>query len=203
MTRPTVLFLLCLLGAGCGLGKKELVYDNPLALRSTIERPATGSEEDRTYRNSKYGERVFHSVALQEPEIQGVEPRTPELQNFLQDLREALITGTLKALFESGRFGQVSDPTAAGASTELRCRVEALTHVVPLGEPVRSDPTFRDPRPKVLVLHTLEEVRSGEVVFRHTGWEMSKWEYGPWAMEDLTALAYGLALDFGEALKVE
>lgn len=203
MRRLAAFVLLSLLGAGCGLGKKELVYDNPVALRSTIERPATGSEEDRTYRNSAYGDRIFPSVTLQEPRIRGIEPRTAELQQFRSDLQEALVTGTLKALLESGRFARVADPEATDSSAAFLCRVDALAHVAALGEPIRPDPTFRDPRPKVLVIFTLEDLGSGEVVFRFTGWETSKWEYGPWAMEDLTTLAYGIALDFGEALKVE
>ncbi|MEW6489858.1 MAG: hypothetical protein AB1578_18360 [Thermodesulfobacteriota bacterium] len=126
-----------------------------------------------------------------------------EYQAFLGDLRLALEFATAQALATVPRLGSVNRSTPAGPGVALRCVIEALVHVTPTGQPVGRDPVFRDPQPKLIVVYRIEDAATDEPVFRYTSVEISHWEYGPWAMEDLLARAVQAAGELREALAKE
>lgn len=188
------------LALGCGSGEVRKTYDNQRALQSTVDRPAAGSPSERTYRNSRYRERAFRGVRVTDPIIRAQDWEDRDYREFVTGLREALLAGTSRAIADAKRYGGLVAGPAAG---DLVCRVEALPHVTPLGRPVRPDPVFHDPRPKLIVVFTLKDAATREVVLRYTDWGTSQWDYGAWAMEDLRAVGLKLAEGFGEVLKAE
>lgn len=185
---------------GCGAGEVRKTYDNRRALESRVERPASGSPADRTYRNPGFRETRFGGVRVEEPRLRGELPGDPAYEAFLAGLRETLWVGTAQALRDAGRYGPVERGPAAG---DLVCRIEALPHVAALGQPVRPDPVFGDTRPKLIAVFTVARVQTGEVVLKYTAWAVSQWDYGPWAMEDLQTAALRLAGEFQEVLGQE
>jgi hypothetical protein len=189
---------------GCALGKgaKER-YDNAAALQSTVHRPAGGSAEDRTYRNSRYRGVAFSGVRVRPPALEAASYDDPEFREFLGDLERTLAGGTLQALASVPRLGPVNPSGPAGSGPALRCVTEALVHVTPTGHPVGRDPVFRDPRPKLIVVYRIEDAATGDPVFQYTSVGISHWEYGPWAMEDLLARAAQIAGELREALAKE
>ncbi len=187
--------------AACHQKRKyaEVPYDNPKGLASTLDKPATGGSEDRAYRNSRYRDQeLLAPVTVLEPEVREQTLDDPEYQSFLQGLRSTLVDVTAGALAESRRFAgvQVAGQGTPRPTRDLVCTVEALPHVNLLGHPVQRDPVFRDTRPKIVLLFTVADAASGDVVYRYTAWRTSEWEYGSWAMEDLRTLTLALAREF-------
>lgn len=195
---------LALAMTACALGKgaKER-YDNAVALQSTLHRPAAGSAEDRTYRNSRYRGATFSGVRVRPPALEAASYDDAEFREFLGDLERTLEAGTLQALASVPRLGPVIPSASAGSGSALLCTTQALVHVTPTGYPVGRDPVFRDPRPKLIVVYRIEDAATGEPVFQYTSVGTSHWEYGPWAMEDLLARAVQTAGELRDALAKE
>ncbi|GAB4270411.1 MAG: hypothetical protein Kow0092_24790 [Deferrisomatales bacterium] len=200
LPRTWALLCLCSLVGGCAGPPKRVraTLDNRPALASTLERPAAGSVEQRTYRDASFLGRRFPMAVVARPTVVARAGGAPARARFLAALEEELWAGTVEALRASGRFGAVRGGEGGVPDPEaLRCTVEALPHVAALGERVRPDPVFRDPRPKIVLVFTLTEAATGRVVLKYTDWRISQWEYGPWAMEELRALALETVRTFG------
>lgn len=191
--------------AGCSWARQgtEARYDAASALASTLRQPARGTAEERTYRNGRYRGASFAGVRVLPPVLDAAPNQDPEYREFLVDLATALESGTAQALASVPRLGPVNPATPVGAGTGLVCRVEALVHVTPTGQPVARDPVFRDPRPKIIVFYRLEDAATGEAVFQYTSMGLSHWEYGPWAMEDLRVRALEIAGELLDTLGKE
>jgi len=183
--------------------KDEERYDNARALASQLHRPVDGTAEERTYRNGAYRGRAFSGVWVQEPRVEAPALEDREYQEFLEQFREDLVATTLQALAGQPRFGPVAGPEGGPGGAAVVCRTEALVHVTPTGYPVGRDPVFRDPRPKLFAVYTLEDASTGATIFKFTGQGISHWEYGPWAMEDLRVQLLKIAQEFGVALTEE
>jgi len=191
-----------LLLAACAGSRRrdEERYDHVRALASKLHRPVEGTAEERTYRNSAYRGREFSGVWMEEPRLEAPPLEDREYQEFLEQLRDDLVATASEAFSGQARFGRVSGPEGEAAGAGAVCRTEALVHVTPTGYPVGRDPVFRDPRPKILVVYTLEDAKTGATIFKFTGQGVSHWEYGPWAMEDLRAKLLEIALELQAAL---
>lgn len=182
-------------------------FTNYRALESSLARPAAGKAADRTYWNPAYANREFGSIHVTEPRIQAPAVDDVDYQRYLEDLRESLTIGMRQALAESKKFRRVTvdgagtEVTSTPGAPDLRCRVEALSHISLLGSSIRLDPAFRDPRSKILVIASLEDPQTGEVVFKYTQYEYSQWENAGWAMKDLPAKAFDVAKGLRDALK--
>jgi hypothetical protein len=168
-----------------------------------LHRPAAGTAEERAYRNGVYRGRKFAGVWVQEPRVEAAAIDDREYREFLGQFRDDLVATTAQALAGEARFGPVTGPEVADPGAEVVCRTEALVHVTPTGYPVGRDPVFRDPRPKVLVVYTLADAKTGATIFKFTGQGISHWEYGPWAMEDLRMKLLEIAQEFQSVLGEE
>lgn len=190
---------------GCSLGGRgsKNRYDNARALASSLRQPASGTAEERTYRNSRYREAAFAGVQMRPPSLEAAPYEDPEYRVFLDDLRLALEGAAAQALASVGRLGPVNPSAPVQPGVALRCTTEALVHVTPTGQPVGRDPVFRDPRPKLIVVYRIEDAATEEPVFQYTSVAVSHWEYGPWAMEDLLAEAVKIAAELRDALSKE
>lgn len=194
--------------AGCRGSTARDRYDNRRALASTLRQPASGSEDDRTYRNARFAEGVLGEVRLLDARIVAAEEDDPTYQDFLRALEADVASATASALLESERFTQVlakgDAPAAPGAGGgRFVCSVEVLAHVTADMQTVRLDPVFRDGRPKIIVVYTVGREPEGDVAFKYTSVMFSHWEYGPWAMEDLRLKAVETAAAFRDAMREE
>ncbi len=209
MSRVSLLVALvaCLVAAAaCRKGTDRDRFDNRRALASTVRQPVSGSEDDRTYRNSRYAEGSLGWIRLEAAEIDAPPEDDPAYRDFLRSLSAEIDSAAASALVESERFSPVVD---AGGGAVLAgkglpgfvCSVEALAHVPVDMQTVRVDPVFRDSRPKLIVVYTVRRESDGEVAFKYTSVVLSHWEYGPWAMEDLRLKAVESAAAFRDAIR--
>lgn len=201
-----LLAVCCMTAQGCREATERDRYDNRRALASTMHRPVSGSEDERTYRNSRYAEGVLGAVAVQRAEIEAAPEDDPGYRDFLHALSLDLESAAAAALRESMRFSPVHEAPLEGASQTSQdmafvCRIETLVHVSTDVHVVRVDPVFRDSRPKLIVVYTVQRREDGEVAFKYTSVVLSQWEYGPWAMEDLRLKAVESALAFRDAIR--
>lgn len=204
-----VALIACLVVAsGCRKGIDRDRYDNRRALGSTVRQPVSGSEDDRTYRNSRYAEGSLGWIRLRTAEIDAPPEDDPAYEDFLRSLSAEIDSAAAAALRESERFSAVlsadgAPPPAGPGAVGFVCSVEVLVHVPVDMQTVRVDPVFRDSRPKLIVVYTVQRDTDGEVAFKYTSVVLSHWEYGPWAMEDLRVKAVESAAAFRDAIREE
>jgi hypothetical protein len=210
-----------LVAIGCGGGKKSVtrekggaaeetaaqetaVQETPskggTAKDSTARNPVGGSHEDRTYIDPSARLSNYKAVLIEPPKMDTTASRNPKVDDFLNQLSGIIRGSAESAVKSTGKFPLVTqDPEAAKKEGKyLVCRNDVLVHFGSTAARVLIG--FGAGRSKLVVVPSLVDPETGEVVLKYTGWGSAPFGYGFQVLQKMQIDALEIENYFGMQL---
>lgn len=167
------------------------------ALASTAENPAEGSHAERTYRKPEVSLAGYSAVLVAPPEIETTAERNEKIDDFLAQLRGTISVSLVQALEASGKFAEVTgnEDKAKQAGRHLVCRSDVVVHFGSTA--ARLLIGMGAGRSKLIVVNSLVDPESGEVLLKYTGWGGAIAGYGFQILGKMQADAVAISQYFG------
>ena len=169
----------------------------PAAKVSTAKQPVEGSHEDRTYINMGAHLSPYKAVYVAPPTMDTTADRNEKVDDFLKRLQANIRTASVTALRGSGKFQLVTDNErdARARGKYLVYRNDVLVHfgstaarwVIGMGAG----------RSKLIVVPSLEDPGSKDVVLKYTGWGGSVAGLGFEVLDKMQADVFSIENYFG------
>ena len=178
-----------LLVIGCGGGRKNVAGEGAdvaqesagkgsTAKDSTARAPAGGSHGDRTYVNPSARLSQYKAVLIEAPAMDTTANRNEKVDDFLNQLQVIVRTSAETSVKGSGKFPLVTqDPEAAKKEGKyLVCKNDVLVHFGSTAARIMIG--FGAGKSKVVVVPSLVDPETGEVILKYTGWGSAPFGYG-------------------------
>jgi hypothetical protein len=148
------------------------------AKASTAKQPVEGSHADRTYVDPGARLAQYVAVYIAPPTMDTTADRDEKVNDFLAQMEATIRSSSESALRSTGRFGVVTtnEQEAKARGKYLVCRNDALVH---FGSTVaRVLIGMGAGRSKLLVVVSLEDPVTRDVLLKYTGWGGAVLGYG-------------------------
>lgn len=144
--------------------------DNDKARTSTARDPKSGSHGERTYLKPDARLGTYKAVLILPPTMDTTGSRTEKVDDFIAQLQGTISTSLEQSLRETRKFEVVTtDASVAKQKGKyLVCKSDALVHFGSTAARILVG--FGAGRSKLIVVASLEEPESADVVLKYTGW---------------------------------
>lgn len=199
-TAATRLFLLpvLLFALICGSAASGMAQDGKDKARtSTAKDPMSGSHEERTYLNSDAHLGSYKTVLVLSPTMDTTGKRSEKVDDFMKQLQGTISTSLEQALRGTGKFETVTmdEPVAKQKGKYLVCRSDALVHFGSTA--ARMLIGFGSGRSKLIVVTSLEDPTTGDILLKYTGWGGAIAGYGFQILGKMQTDAIAISQYFG------
>jgi hypothetical protein len=137
---------------------------------STAKDPAKGSNDNRTYRNEKINLDQYQAVFIENASVDTTASRNEKVDDFLRQMQGIVNTSVQQALQASGRFKTITTvkDDAKSKGKYLLCRSDVLVHFGSTA--ARFLIGMGAGKSKLIMVNSLEDPETGEVILKYTGW---------------------------------
>lgn len=197
-----------LVAIGCGGGKKNVAGEEgdatqesaakgSTAKESTARTPAGGGHGERTYISPSARLSQYKAVLVEPPAMDTTASRNAKVDDFLNQLQGIIQSSAETAVKGTGKFPLVtSDPEAAKKEGKyLVCKNDVLVHFGSTAARIMIG--FGAGKSRLVVVPSLEDPATGEVVLKYTGWGSAPFGYGFQVLQKMQVDAMEIENYFG------
>lgn len=168
---------------------------------STAKEPAGGSHEERTYRAAKVNLSKYQAVFIESPSVDTTASRNEKVDDFLKQLQGTTSASLQQALHGSGHFTTVTTvkKDAVSNGKYLICRSDVMVHFGSTA--ARMLVGMGAGRSKLVVVTSLEDPETGEVIVKYTGWGGAVGGFGFQILGKMQADVTTIAQYFGNLVR--
>ncbi|HMK56897.1 MAG TPA: DUF4410 domain-containing protein [Dissulfurispiraceae bacterium] len=172
--------------------------DSEVAKNSTIENPAKGSHEERTYVNPSIKLKAYKAVLVESAVMTTTtDPNEEKVKNFLDELQGSINSSMTQALQATERFSVVTNKKdkAAAKGKYLVSRTQCQVHFGSTA--ARFLVGFGAGKSKLTMIVSLVDPETGEVVLKYTGWGGAIAGFGAQVMDKMRVDTMSISNYFG------
>ncbi|MBF0515810.1 MAG: hypothetical protein HQK97_01660 [Nitrospirae bacterium] len=138
---------------------------------STAALPVGGTKEMTTYKAKQVKIGQYKAVFLESAAVDTKVEKTQKVTEFLNELKGIINATIEKSLRDTGRFQSVTStksqmPTSAG---HLVCKSDSVI-IFTNFDKARFMPGYGDGKSRIIMVLSIEDAQSGEILLKYTGW---------------------------------
>jgi hypothetical protein len=175
-----------------------LAGDSDAAKNSTIESPAKGSHENRTYIDPNAKLKAYKAVLVENAVMTTTaDPNEEKVKNFLDELQGNVNSSLSQAFQSTGRFDLVTSNKAKAAARGkyLVSRTQCQVHFGSTA--ARFLIGFGAGKSKLTMITSLVDPGTGEVIAKYTGWGGAIGGFGAQVMDKMRIDVMSISNYFG------